>query len=160
MECGRKPLTMRATGRYMSTAEGGGEDVRERIARLTAEIDLAVQPDDLPGMILSGNAVRRCEHLEVSNRKQSELIAAYVEYTAHLEALIASALEVQSELTEVMRMQSDMIPSRPVRKAGAGGGRAASGRAKPAAKAKATAAKAKATAAKAKATAAARRRRR
>lgn len=121
----------------MSAGEGGGggEDVRMRIARLRDEIGSAAQPDDLPGMILSGNAVRRSEHLEAYGRKQSELVAAYAEYAAHLESLVAAVLEVQSELIDIVRMQSSMIPGKPARKTGAGRGRAAAGRAKKTAKA-------------------------
>ena len=97
------------------------EDPRVRISRLTAEIDTLAQPDDLPSMILSGNAVRRSEYLEAANQKQSELIAAYGEYTARLEGLVAAAIDIQSELTEILRMQSEMMPEGP-RRARAGGG--------------------------------------
>ena len=101
---------------------GGGEDAKVRIARLAAELGSIAPPDDLPGMILSGNAVRRSEYLEAANRKQSELIAAYEEHTARLEGLVAAALDVQSELTEIVRMQSGMIPDGPGRGKSRGGG--------------------------------------
>ena len=115
--------------------DGNDEDARVRISRLTAEIDALAQPDDLPSMILSGNAVRRSEYLEAANRKQAELIAAYGEHTARLEELVAGALEIQAELTEIVRMQSGMIPDEQGR-AGSAGGRgggkkAAGGRAAP-----------------------------
>ena len=97
------------------------EDPRVRISRLTAELDALAQPDDLPSMILSGNAVRRSEYLEAANQKQSELIAAYGEHAARLEGLVAAAIDIQSELTEILRMQSEMMPEGP-RRAGAGGG--------------------------------------
>ncbi len=104
---------------------GGGEDAKARIARLGAELDALAQPDDLPGMILSGNAVRRSEYLEAANLKRSEIIAAYREHTAHLEGLVAAALEIQSELTELVRMQSEMAPGRSGRaRSGSGGGAA------------------------------------
>ena len=97
------------------------EDPRVRISRLTAELDALAQPDDLPSMILSGNAVRRSEYLEAANQKQSELIAAYGEHAARLEGLVAAAIDIQSELTEILHMQSEMMPEGPGR-AGAGGG--------------------------------------
>ena len=104
---------------------GSGEDAKARIARLGSELDALAQPDDLPGMILSGNAVRRSEYLEAANLKRSEIIAAYREYTAHLEGLVAAALEIQSELTELVRMQSEMAPGRSGRaRSGASGGAA------------------------------------
>ena len=103
-------------------SSGGGEDAKVRIARLAAELGSIAPPDDLPGMILSGNAVRRSEYLEAANRKQSELIAAYEEHTARLEGLVAAALDVQSELTEIVRMQSGMIPDGPGRGKSRGGG--------------------------------------
>ena len=96
----------------------GGEDARSRIARLASELDALAQPDDLPGMILSGNAVRRSEYLEAANLKRSEIVDAYREYTAHLEGLVAGALEIQSELAELVRMQSEMMPGGPARRAG------------------------------------------
>ena len=70
----------------------GDEDAKARIARLGAELDALAQPDDLPGMILSGNAVRRSEYLEAANLKRSEIIAAYREHTEHLEGIVAVAL--------------------------------------------------------------------
>ena len=115
---------------------GGGEDAKARIARLGSELDALAQPDDLPGMILSGNAVRRSEYLEAANLKRSEIIAAYREYTAHLEGLVAAALEIQSELTELVRMQSEMAPGRSGRARSGSGGRPAK-RAAPAGRAKA-----------------------
>ena len=108
-----------------SGGEDGGEDAKARIARLGAELDSLAQPDDLPGMILSGNAVRRSEYLEAANLKRSEIIAAYREHTAHLEGLVAAALEIQSELTELVRMQSEMAPGGSGKAKGRRGGGAA-----------------------------------
>ena len=60
-------------------------------------------------MIQNTNLIRSNEHLSKANKKKSELIIAYDEYSNQLENLLSSVFEIQNELKDILKDQSNLI---------------------------------------------------
>lgn len=86
--------------------------MKSRIRQLEAELEALGEPEAIPEMIQSTNLLRANEHLDKSNRKKSELLAAYGEYSAKLEGLVMSMFEIQDELKDILRAQSELLAKR------------------------------------------------
>lgn len=99
---------------------------RARIREIRAELDGLGEHEALPEALESANLVRANDRLARSGRLKSDLIEAYEGHAARLEALLASLLEIQEGLREVVRGQSELIgargPARGAARRRAGGG--------------------------------------
>ena len=83
--------------------------MKQQIKQIKAELDNLGEPEVLPEMIESTNILRTNEHLSKTNQKKSELLIAYEEYSKQLENLLSSVFEIQNELKEILKEQSDLI---------------------------------------------------
>ena len=64
---------------------------------------------EIPELIESTNLLRLNEHLKKTNDKKSELIEAYTQYTNQLENLLSSVFEIQNELKDLLKDQTELI---------------------------------------------------
>ena len=97
----------------------GLNDLKARISKAQEElgtIEGHVEP--LPEVIDATNLLRVNEYLAKSDAKKSEMLAAYAEYTRHLEQLVSSLLEIQEDLKEIVRTEAALIASKPATKEG------------------------------------------
>lgn len=92
--------------------------MKRGIRRAMRELDGLEEASEMPEMISSANLLRSNEYLSRANEKRAEIIEAYGRYAAALEGMLAVALEIQDELKEILRAQSEMIgPKKPRRRA-------------------------------------------
>ena len=84
-------------------------EIRGRILQLRKELDLLGPPDELPEMIASANLLRQNEYLSKSGEKKAELLEAYEQYSAALEGMLESLLEIQGDLAGILKEQAGMI---------------------------------------------------
>lgn len=90
--------------------------MKKQITKIKSELKELGEPEDIPEMIQSTNLLRINEHLSQSNKKKSELLAAYDEYSSQLEKLVTSVFEIQDELKEILKQQSTLISSSGIKK--------------------------------------------
>ena len=85
--------------------------MKQQIKQIKAELEELGEPETLPEMIQTTNLIRSNEHLSKTNQKKTELLIAYDEYSKQLENLLSSVFEIQNELKEILKEQSDLISS-------------------------------------------------
>ena len=85
--------------------------MKQQINQIKSELKELGEPEDIPEMIQSTNLIRVNEHLSKSNKKKSELLLAYDEYVQQLEKLVTSVFEIQDQLKEILKEQSELISS-------------------------------------------------
>lgn len=85
--------------------------MKQQINQIKSELKELGEPEDIPEMIQSTNLIRVNEHLSKSNKKKSELLLAYDEYAQQLEKLVTSVFEIQDQLKEILKEQSELISS-------------------------------------------------
>ena len=83
--------------------------MKQQIKKIESELQELGEPETLPEMIESTNLLRTNEHLSKTNQKKSELLVAYSEYSKQLEDLLSSVFEIQDELKEILKEQSNLI---------------------------------------------------
>ena len=85
--------------------------MKQQIKQIKAELDELGEPETMPEMIQNTNLIRSNEHLSKTNQKKSELLVAYDEYSKQLETLLSSVFEIQNELKDILKEQSNLISS-------------------------------------------------
>ena len=90
--------------------------MKQQIKQIQSELKELGEPDTLPEMIQNTNLIRTNEHLAKTNQKKSELLIAYDEYSKQLENLLSSVFEIQNELKEILKEQSNLISKKPTKK--------------------------------------------
>lgn len=84
------------------------QDLKDRINRLSRELEgLGPGPDDTPQFSVRANAIRRNAHLEQADAIKSQMISAYGDYCALLEGILESLLEVERDMTGIIRYQAE-----------------------------------------------------
>ena len=84
--------------------------LRRKIHQLQSELNKIDKPvEDLPELISSANLLRANECLSESNAKKNELLSVYDQYTKSLEAMLSTVLDIQKELTSILKEQSSMV---------------------------------------------------
>ena len=88
-------------------------DLRNKIQQTHKDLDQLGEPgSEISELITSANLLRTNEYLSKVNKKKSELLSLYVQYSGSLEALLSSVFEIQNDLKEILKEQSSMISSR------------------------------------------------
>ena len=64
---------------------------------------------NIPELINSANLLRNNESLKKNNEVKSQLIKKYDQYTNTLETLLTTVFEIQNELKDILRDQSELI---------------------------------------------------
>jgi hypothetical protein len=99
---------------------GVGEIIYEfskKIQDIQSELDELGDPTlDMPELITSTNLLRSNEYLAKVSKKQSELLSAYSQYSKVLEDMIVVVFDIQNDLKNILREQSNLIPNRKSRK--------------------------------------------
>lgn len=99
---------------------GVGEIIYEfskKIQDIKSELDELGDPtSDMPELITSANLLRSNEYLVKVSKKQSELLSAYGQYSKVLEDMITVVFDIQNDLKNILREQSNLIPNRKSRK--------------------------------------------
>ena len=84
--------------------------LRRKISQLQSELSKIDKPvEEIPELISSANLLRANECLSESNTKKNELLSVYDQYTKSLEAMLSTVLDIQKELTSILKEQSDMV---------------------------------------------------
>jgi len=99
---------------------GVGEIIYEfskKIQDIKSELDELGDPaSNMPELITSANLLRSNEYLAKVSKKQSELLSAYGQYSKVLEDMIAMVFDIQNDLKNILREQSNLISDRKSRK--------------------------------------------
>ena len=99
---------------------GVGEIIYEfskKIQDIKSELDELGDPaSNMPELITSANLLRSNEYLAKVSKKQSELLSAYGQYSKTLEDMIAMVFDIQNDLKNILREQSNLISDRKSRK--------------------------------------------
>lgn len=99
---------------------GVGEIIYEfskKIQDIKSELDeLGGPTSDMPELITSTNLLRSNEYLAKVSKKQSELLSAYGQYSKVLEDMIVVVFDIQNDLKNILREQSNLISNRKSRK--------------------------------------------
>jgi len=99
---------------------GVGEIIYEfskKIQDIKSELDELGDPaSDMPELITSANLLRSNEYLAKVSKKQSELLSTYGQYSKVLEDMIAMVFDIQNDLKNILREQSNLISDRKSRK--------------------------------------------
>jgi len=99
---------------------GVGEIIYEfskKIQDIKSELDELGGPTlDMPELITSTNLLRSNEYLAKVSKKQSDLLSAYGQYSKVLEDMITVVFDIQNDLKNILREQSNLIPNRKSRK--------------------------------------------
>lgn len=92
---------------------GVGEIIYEfskKIQDIKLELDELGGPTlDMPELITSTNLLRSNEYLAKVSKKQSELLSAYSQYSKVLEDMITVVFDIQNDLKNILREQSNLI---------------------------------------------------
>ena len=95
------------------TEVGAGQviyELRKQIQKLNSELKhLEESAPDIPELIESTNLLRSNEHLSEVNAKRTELITSYKEYSKELETMLETVFEIQKDLKEILKTQSNLI---------------------------------------------------
>ena len=87
-------------------------ELKNQIQKIKEEIkEIDNSFTSIPEMIESTNILRENESLILANNKKAELIAAYEQYTRQIENLLSSAFEIQNDLKDIVKVQSELIGS-------------------------------------------------
>lgn len=96
---------------------GAGEiiyDLRKKIQEIQADLKQLGDPvSDIPEMINSANLLRSNEYLLKSNKKKTELLDVYAQYSKALEELLSTVFDIQKDLKEILKEQSSLISNSP-----------------------------------------------
>ena len=85
-------------------------ELRKQIQKLTSELKrLDNSKPDMPELIESANLLRSNKHLAETNSKRSELISNYMQYSKELEKMLATVIDIQQNLKEILKTQSSII---------------------------------------------------
>ena len=99
---------------------GVGEIIYEfskKIQDIKSELDELGDPaSNMPELITSANLLRSNEYLAKVSKKQSELLSTYGQYSKVLEDMIAMVFDIQNDLKNILREQSNLISDRKSRK--------------------------------------------
>ena len=99
---------------------GVGEIIYEfskKIQDIKLELDeLGGPTSDMPELITSTNLLRSNEYLAKVSKKQSELLSAYGQYSKVLEDMITVVFDIQNDLKDILREQSNLISNKKSRK--------------------------------------------
>ena len=99
---------------------GVGETIYEfskKIQNIKSELDeLGGPTSDMPELITSANLLRSNEYLAKVSKKQSELLSAYDQYSKVLEDMITVVFDIQNDLKNILREQSNLISNKKSRK--------------------------------------------
>ena len=89
----------------------------KKIQDIKSELDeLGGPTSDMPELITSANLLRSNEYLTKISQKQSELLSAYGQYSKVLEDMITVVFDIQNDLKNILREQSNLISNRKSRK--------------------------------------------
>ncbi len=89
----------------------------KKIRDIKLELDeLGGPTSDMPELITSANLLRSNEYLTKVSQKQSELLSAYGQYSKVLEDMITVVFDIQNDLKNILREQSNLISNRKSRK--------------------------------------------
>jgi hypothetical protein len=95
---------------------GAGEiiyDLRKKIQNIQSELSELINPiPEIPQLIASANLLRSNEYLTKITEKQSELLFAYANYSESLEKILATVFDIQNDLKNILRAQSELIPNK------------------------------------------------
>lgn len=80
-----------------------------KIRREINEIDESFK--SIPEVIETTNILRENESLRLSNKKKSELISFYEQYTKQIESIVSSVFDIQNDLRDIVKTQSELIGS-------------------------------------------------
>lgn len=116
--CGYKKIfNLFIIGVFVLTEIGVGEiiyDLRKKIQEAQSELSQLGDPaSEIPELITSANLLRSNEYLIKANQSKTNLISAYSEYASALEELLSSVFEIQHDLKEVLKEQSQLISTKP-----------------------------------------------
>lgn len=70
----------------------------------------------MPELINSANLLRSNEYLAKVSEKQSELLSVYDQYSKALENMIEMVFDIQNDLKNILREQSNLISNQKSRK--------------------------------------------
>lgn len=85
-------------------------ELKQKITHLQSELNqISNHGEPMPELINSANLLRQNEHLLKINKKNTELLFTYKQYSEELEKMISSVFEIQNELKEVLKSQSALI---------------------------------------------------
>ncbi|MFQ5476007.1 MAG: hypothetical protein ACE5DT_03140 [Nitrosopumilus sp.] len=88
-------------------------NLRKNIQNIQSDLDQLGKPvSEIPELITSANLLRSNEYLSKANDKKTELLSAYVQYSASLEELLSTAFDIQNDLKDILRDQSSLISSK------------------------------------------------
>lgn len=92
-------------------------ELRKRIQDIQSELDELGGPiSDMPELITSANLLRSNEYLAKLTKKQSELLLAYDQYSKALENMIDVVFDIQNDLKNILREQSNLIQDKTTKK--------------------------------------------
>ena len=87
-------------------------DLRKKIQEIQADLNQLGDPvSEIPELITLANLLRSNEYLSKANKKKTELLTAYTQYSNALEKLILTVFDIQNDLKEILKKQSSMISS-------------------------------------------------
>lgn len=100
---------------------GAGEliySLRKQIQNIQLEIRALGEPvKDMPELISSANLLRSNEYLLKINNKKTELLSIYEQYSKSLENMLVIVFDIQKDLKNILKEQSDLISeSKPIKK--------------------------------------------
>ena len=92
--------------------------LRKQIQNLQSEIHTLGEPvKDMPELISSANLLRSNEYLSKTNHKQTQLLSVYEQYSKSLEDMLATVFDIQKDLKNILKEQSELISeSKPSKK--------------------------------------------
>ena len=99
---------------FVLTDIGAGKiiyDLRKKIQAIRSDLIQLDEAAEIPEMIDSANLRRSNEYLTQINAKKTELLSAYEQYSVALEELLTSILDIQKDLKEILKEQSQLIPN-------------------------------------------------
>lgn len=87
--------------------------LRKKIQTIQSELDTMGGPGkDIPELISSANLLRENEGLKKLNEKKSELLSTYEQYSKSLEEMLSTVFEIQNDLKNILKEQSELISSK------------------------------------------------
>ena len=103
------------------TEVGVGEliySLRKQIQNLQLEIHALGEPvKDMPELISSANLLRSNEYFLKINEKKTQLLNIYEQYSKSLEDMLAIVFDIQKDLKNILKEQSELISeSKPTKK--------------------------------------------
>lgn len=85
-------------------------ELKHRLLELKKELDDLGEPvKEAPEMINTTNLLRTNEYLKKTDRIKTNLVSTYEQYTKELESLLSSVFEIQLELKELLKDQSNIM---------------------------------------------------